>query len=233
MTSPQPPLILSYYTERSGYEWEAKRLIASCEQFRLPYLVEPLPSLGSWAKNCCYKPRFLLQKLEEFQRKVVWLDADAVIVNSPTLLLTLNSDIALYIVEEVEEEHPSKMISGTLLVNWTEKGREVLIEWDKECQSMLKRDGEEVVWDQIALKNVLLRLEGVEVFALPQEYYAIYDRVGEEGLAEPVIVHYQASRLLKKEVDREVIPFWTEEMVSHQKREAFIRQIKGGDRKKK
>lgn len=190
--------IVSFYTQGTGYEKEAESLIASCKKQRLAYDVIGTASKGSWEKNCAYKPQFLIEMLKKHSCPLVWLDADAVILKSPKLFASLDCDLALYSPCHLPLEHPSKFLTGTLYIQNTPAARQLLKQWDKECQ----KGG---MWDQIALKNVLLRgnLE-LKTASLPESYCAIYDKPLKE---EPVIIHYQASRLLKKEVDNEVVSF--------------------------
>lgn len=203
------PLIVSYYTKNTGYEKEAENLIASCKEHSLPCQIDPIDSLGSWEKNCCYKPRYLLEKLKNIGKPLLWLDVDASIAQKPTLFETIECDIALRIVEELPQSHPSKMISGTIYINSTPATFKILELWEMECCRMFKKEEGEV-WDQIALRNVLQNLPfSATIFPLPKEYYLVYDRIkNEEEKKRGIIIHYQASRLLKKEVNQEVAPFW-------------------------
>ena len=65
------PLIVSYYTAGTGYEVEVQNLIASCRKLDLQADIVPIPSRGSWDKNCCYKPEFLLEKLQFLEKGMV------------------------------------------------------------------------------------------------------------------------------------------------------------------
>ncbi|MCB1081187.1 MAG: hypothetical protein KDK69_05130 [Chlamydiia bacterium] len=199
------PTIISYYTQDTAYEIQAKRLIASCEKFKLPYSIDPIPNLGTWERNCCYKPKYILQKLTDLNKPVLWIDADAEFVQKPTLFEDFSPDIALRIVETVPDTHPSKMISGTIYLNPTAAAFEILKAWDIECDYLLQTEPH--VWDQIALRNVLLTSQA-NIYGLPKSYYMVYDK-REEG-EEAFILHYQASRTEKKVINQEVIPFWVQ-----------------------
>lgn len=213
------PLIVSYYTAGTGYEDEVKNLIDSCNKLDLQADIVPIKSKGSWDKNCCYKPQFLLEKLEEHQRPIVWVDADAIFLKQPVLFDSLECDIALRTYDELPLEHPSKLITGTLYLAPNPKVRILLTDWATECQKMLQ-EGKKEVWDQIALKRVLLQKKDIELFPLPDAYCAIYDK-NLTPSEEAVILHYQASRLFKKEVNNEVVPFWENEMFSQESRHKF------------
>lgn len=183
-------------------------LIASCKKFDLPYSIDPIPNFGTWEKNCCFKPKYILKKLIDLKRPILWLDADALIVQKPTLFETLDADIALRIVNELPNDHQSKMISGTIFVNNTPGALQVLQEWDLETETLFKQDPH--LWDQVSLRNVLLR-STAKVCPLDSRYYQVYNKIEDEKtLKEAIIIHFQASRTLKKTLNHEVVPFWDE-----------------------
>lgn len=183
-------------------------LIASCKKFDLPYSIDPIPNFGTWEKNCCFKPKYILKKLIDLKRPILWLDADALIVQKPTLFETLDADIALRIVNELPNDHQSKMISGTIFVNNTPGALQVLQEWDLETETLFKQDPH--LWDQVSLRNILLR-STAKVCPLDSRYYQVYNKIEDEKtLKEAIIIHFQASRTLKKTLNHEVVPFWDE-----------------------
>ena len=198
------PTIISYYTKETAYEEQVQRLIASCEKFNLSYSIDGIPNLGTWERNCCYKPKYILQKLTDLRKPVLWLDADAEIAVKPTIFEDFSPDVALHIAKHLPDDHPSKMTSGTIYLNHTLDAHNILKEWDKECETLLQSDPE--IWDQIALRNVILKSQA-DVHPLSKSYYMVYDK-WKEG-EEVFIYHYQASRTEKKVINKEVVPFWT------------------------
>lgn len=202
------PTIVCFYTPDTGYEEEVKGLIASCKKFNLPYSVDPIPNFGTWEKNCCFKPKYILKKLIDLDRPILWLDADALIVRKPTLFESLDADIALRIVDELPNDHPSKMISGTVFLNPTPAAFQLLQEWDHETETLFKQDPH--LWDQVSLRNVLLR-SSASIHPLDARYYQVDSKIqNRETLDNAFIIHFQASRTLKKTLNHEVVPFWNE-----------------------
>lgn len=214
------PTIISYYTENTPYEEEIKGLISSCKNLGLEYSIDPIPNFGTWEKNCCFKPKYILKKLLDLQRSVLWIDADAIVYQKPMIFETLEADIAVRIVEELPNDHPSKMISGTLFFNHTPGALQVLKEWEDETEKLLQNDPE--LWDQVSLKNVLLRTSAT-VYPLDARYYQIYNRIEEEEtLKNSLIIHFQASRTLKKVLNKEVVPFWDENAFIYDKKNKLL-----------
>lgn len=114
------PVIVSFFTKNTPYQDEVKNLIASCEKFGLETSIDGVDSFGSWELNCSYKPFFLYQKLQELKRKVLWVDADAVFVRKPTPLDIFSADLSVRINPELPDQHPSKVMSGTVFANYTD-----------------------------------------------------------------------------------------------------------------
>nr|MCH9811870.1 hypothetical protein [bacterium] len=186
------------------YKEEAKDLIKSCEDFGLEYEISEVENKGSWQENCCQKAEFILQKLEEHQRPVIWTDVDSVIKQMPTLLLECKADCALRVNDNVAPEDPSKILSGTMFFNNTASAKKLLTLWKKECEKQLMKD--QMVYDQVCLRKVVLHYPTiVEMKRLPAAYVKIVDSK-EDGVnvEDAVVLHYQASRLLGPIVDGEI-----------------------------
>lgn len=198
------PLVVSYYTKDTLYQLEVQNLIASCEQWQLEHHVEPIASFGSWERNCAFKPFFLFKMLEQFNRPIFWVDADAVFKKAPQHLDVFAHDFAVRINHDFEDSHPSKVISGSLYVNATEGAKRILKSWAKECLDSLSDAQRTVeVWDQIALRDVLARgVSGATYGSLPHGYMAIMgNALDEKQIPDITISHYQASRRFKKTIN--------------------------------
>ena len=107
------PCVISFYTVGTLYQLEVQNLIASCEEFGIEHRIEGIESKGSWELNCAYKPFFILEKLEELGRPVLWVDADGVFIREPEVLKAFEADLATRIEEGLPSSHPSKVISAT------------------------------------------------------------------------------------------------------------------------
>lgn len=194
------PLVVSFYTKDTPYEQEVVHLRNSCERFQLEYCIEGVPSTGSWELNCAFKPLFLLQKLQELRRPLLWVDADAVFVQQPSWLDAFSRDLAVRMYD-CPDDHPSRIVSATLFVNATEAAINVIQLWAKECITLLQdKNRDKEVWDQDALRKVLLFKEhGAKFLPLPVAYSVIPDHPDDERECPfPVIIQNQASRRYKR-----------------------------------
>jgi len=195
------PVIVSFYTKDTLYEKEVQNLIASCEQLNLDFDIVSVPNLGDWNSNCHLKPPFILDRLKKHQRPVLWLDADSVILQKPTLFDETDNHFMVRMREEVDFDHFDKVITSTLYVKPTKVGINIVRKWCEE--SIQFRDQ---FCDQECLKNALQKHNLTQLAKpIPINYCKI------EGLDPKcdnmVIQQFQASRLLKKIINKEVSEF--------------------------
>lgn len=193
------PIIISYYTKNTPYEKEAKKLIESCEKLGLQYVIEGVANQGSWEANCAYKSQYVLDKWENLNKPVLWVDADALIIRKPTLLCGIDADFGIHKIDRWE------FASGTIFFNTSKNAGLLIKEWVNQCRQNPQE------WDQTHLDNaweVITNQIPLKTFWLPESYTHIFDRHVTSGEdPEPVIRHYQASRQLKTAIsDQPVTP---------------------------
>jgi hypothetical protein len=191
------PAIVSYYTMNTAYEEEARGLVETCAALGLEHRVVGVPARGSWEGNCAMKAGFVLEMWESLGRAVLWVDADARVRRPPDLLRGMTADLG------VHKAGRWQFASGTVFVNATELGGELLRAWKRRC------DAEPRVWDQVHLDRAWEEVAArapLETAWLPQAYTRIFDRAEEsDGGGSAVVEHFQASRRLKKAVTAEAV----------------------------
>jgi hypothetical protein len=188
--------IASFYTLNSPYEQEVKSLINSCQAYGLDYHIEGIPSLGSWESNCGYKPLYIYRKLLELKKPILWVDADAIFKKKPDFSFFESYDISARIDSFVGWEHPSKLLSGTLFINYTQHGQAIVKQWGEECMQRLNLNHK--TWDQEVLRDVLLHYPDGRFLPMPLSYVKIFDTDRNYIKEEDVVIeHYQASRRFK------------------------------------
>lgn len=201
------PEIISFYTKNTPYEKEVEGLRSSCEKFNLKHDIVGIDTLGDWEVNCCYKSKFILDQLEKKKRPLLWIDADGEVNQELKLFESINTDLAVWINPTATIHHRSKVISSTVYINYTEKALELVRLWKKLCEETLTDPDRTVeVWDQTCLRDAIFHEENkADVLPLPDTYCARFDDPIE---GDPVITQYQASRLYKSCINREVVSFW-------------------------
>ena len=189
------PIVVSFYTENTGYAHEADRLMESLHRFGLEYDIQPRPNMGGWKKNNDYKPTYILEMMEKHPgRDIVWIDCDAIVLQYPELWDDANIGIGVHTVDwALYRDHNMRkeMLAGTIYVGNTLRIKAFVKSWIKRMITHPKYT------DQQNLE-ALLRDKKDWTMQLPASYCQIFDTMAKAG--DPVIEHGQASRRLKKEV---------------------------------
>jgi hypothetical protein len=192
------PLVVSFYTLDTPYEEEVQGLISSCKRFNIEHEIEGIGSTGSWEMNCAFKPLFLLKKVEELKRPLLWVDADAAFMRSPPILDVFSLDLAVRLYD-CSNDHPSRVVSSAVFVNSSEKSKEILRAWAGKCLSWLKEKERREVWDQDALRSVIFEEKYKDCWGVFPKFYSVIEGHPEDVVyKDPVIAQYQASRRFKR-----------------------------------
>ena len=162
----------------------------SAGKFNMKFHIKPVASLGSWEKNCQYKAVHILESLNMFDENILWVDADAVFMRYPELFDEMDGDIGYHYLE-----HRSEILSGTLFLKNNGKVKDLVKKW-------IEINKTNNLWDQKNLQAAVGSSDSLVNYRLPAEYCRIYDNKYQHLTAEPVIVHYQASRRFKKQINR-------------------------------
>ena len=182
-------ILISFYTKNTIYEKEIEDLSISCKALGIEHYIEARVDLGSWEKNCCQKPLFILECLERFKRPLLWVDADGIVLQKPQLDFA-GWDMALYF-----NDLPSQHVrAATLYVEPTQNTFDFLDLWHKTAQEKIA-NREELPYGDQAILIQLLRGKKIplKIAELPLEYTAIFDRDPVE-IGKTVVLHFQASR---------------------------------------
>ena len=188
-------IIVSYYTLKTLYEEKARKFIGSLKKYNIPHYVEAIDNLGDWYKNTGYKPTFLKRMLKKFpEENIVWVDCDAMFFAYPNLFQTLDCNIGVYLFDTALHKRGGtkfELLSGTIFLRNNEEVSCLIDNWEQECKKNPR------VWDQKSLEKILQN----KYHKLPAEYCTIYD-VMRRTVKKPIIVHYQASREVRKNKGR-------------------------------
>jgi len=185
---------VTFYTLGTGYEREVQRLRKSAESLGIPLKSYAYASRGSWRQNLNYKSECILRAMDEHPAQdIVFVDADAVIRAYPTKFDELSERGVYDIAAHFFQWRPTsvvELLSGTLWIANTDKGRAVVEAWHKAGI----RHPE--MRHQRCLQSVVAALDA-RVYRLPIEYTCIFDAPSRKGRAA-VIEHFQASRKYRR-----------------------------------
>lgn len=191
------PLIISHYTINTGYAKEVRKLTRSLDDLGLRYWVEGIESLGSWRFNSNYCSVQVQRALAQYpDDDILRVDADAVFMQRPVLFEeeTFLADVAAHV--HNFRWHENELLGGTLFFRNREPVRQLVDQWAHTCMEThpTHRNGD--LLQQLLLETSL----PIYFQTLPDTYCKIFDLMRE--VRHPVIIHNQASRKLKREINR-------------------------------
>jgi len=184
-------IIISYYTKNTPYEQEVQKLKSSLQKFNLIYNIFCVENLGSWIRNVQQKPRVIYDALYKFKQDILYVDADAVFCNIPTIF-PIKCDFAAHIMDKALWKQNIKnrthsLMSGTLYFPFKKIVFDIINNWQRECIKTPQK------WDQRCLERIY---KNYDFYNLPVEYCYIDKTMW--GIDNPVIKHNQASRKYRK-----------------------------------
>lgn len=183
-------IVVGYFTPNTFYEDHARIFAESLKRVGVQYHLEAVEDLGGWVLNCGYKPTFIKRMMEKFPDcNIVYNDVDSEFLCYPELFEDLDCNIGVHYFDR--RNHPRitveayEILSGTIFLKNVPEVRALVERWEAECK---RRPG---MWDQKCLEKVL----GKDFYNLPAAYCVIYNLM--RHVENPVIVHYQASRVVR------------------------------------
>lgn len=169
------------FSTGAKYDGFAKALLASAAAVGLEGKCYSMPDCGGWGPNVNQKPEVLLAAFEELKDDLLYVDADALIVEYPALLKGCDRDVAAFF---TDHERPT---GGTLYFRNTPKSMEILKAWRKEIKG-----APESADDFINLAEACRRC-GVKPMHLPPAYCWHQASMRERFPgARPVVIHFCA-----------------------------------------
>ena len=194
-----------FYSEGTEYQnIYQNQLARSCEEYNLELEVMSTPNYHSWYRNVAEKPRVIMEMLDLLvsnNTALVFLDADCTITQYPYLFEEIPEeyDIAFHTLNWNEwygyKNHSAtrELLTGTMFFRKRKVVRELCREWYLQATQTME-------WEQKVLEKVI-KNHDVKIFNLPIEYCFMDSRPGNKPpliKTDPVIVHHQASRKLKR-----------------------------------
>lgn len=196
-----------YYTGNTPYEHIIREYLeTSCIKHKIPFTIAGIPDYGSWYKNTAYKPKFVMEMLNSNPKDecIVLLDADSTIEKYPILFdeIPEEYDIAFHVLDwnswYGHTNNIKELLTGTMFLRNNDKVRKLCEEWFDIAWNTME-------WEQKVLQKILDKHD-VKCYNLPIEYCYMKSRPGDlEPLvkADPIILHYQASRKYKRSVRKD------------------------------
>ena len=197
--------LISFYTNDWKYPQHAERLKAECESFGVPYKIEQLKSTGSYLKNTCLKPQFILDCLNDLKSPVLWVDVDASLLGKPETPIKRNyvdvfdgyeiksvevlGELPDFAAKRMSEERDRTWHVGTMWFNYKPNVIEFLEKWIANTGNLSDESALEKTWQDDGWM--------LDTFDLPKEYFYI-ERISQEPPEGTVIMHRISDSNMKK-----------------------------------
>lgn len=191
-------IVIAYYTINTPYEQEIEKLRNSLIKFSIDNDIAAVPNLGSWEKNTHYKAFFAREMMEKHvERPLLYVDADAVFCEYPSLIPELDCDVALRY--QNFSYRKNEALSGTVYFSNNDISKQLVDKWISINEATPATRGNPESYEQYNLAKAITNFDGIRVYNLPPEYTFIFDSMRRiYPNAKPVIEHFQASRKLAK-----------------------------------
>jgi hypothetical protein len=172
-------LVISFYSDVDGrtyYSDHARRLSENLKQFNIPHDIRHMPSKGSYRANCLAKPRYILERLNEYRKPLVWLDVDSIVHKELNVFDEFwdQVDIGMAFAKTPTQEDPSISFpkASPIYVNYNEKGLEFMYKWIEASEQILRQS--EIFFDHEILvklfESMLKENTGTRLAFLNQQY---------------------------------------------------------------
>jgi hypothetical protein len=145
--------LISFYSDSpksSQYRDAATDLIKRCELFNVKHDITELESAGSYSKNCLMKPGFILKKLTEYKKPVIWMDCDTCFISPFSDFNNLTVDIGM----ASHNGTLDQITASPIFFNYSIGAFKILREWTVHCSAAARKGIPEL--DHDALKHYVL-----------------------------------------------------------------------------
>ena len=202
-TGLQDLMVVGYYTVNTPYEEEAKNLLNSLNKLGLKHDISGVQTLGNWQANTRFKASFMLDMLIKWPNyRLLYVDCDAVIHQSPLLFANYQCDIAVR--WQDFRWRKNECLSGTIYMENNERTKHICELW-RDINVSEGNDSSRM--EQWNLDTVIEQMKSDPKFTyknLPPEYTMIFDSMrGMYPHINPVIEHFQASRRFRNDVNKQ------------------------------
>jgi hypothetical protein len=184
--------IVAFYTP--SYRQIVQGLLDSVEKFGYDIHVEEVEDRGTWEENCGQKPEVIYRCMQEYKDDILYLDADAVINRELPMKDLTGEKIKFYVFSWKDKNKKDKIVnellSGTLFIPYNKENLEIVKKWKAH------QINNPMIWDQQTLGEVLNKMKNYFFLTLSAEWCYI-ERYHKEHVDNPIIIHGQASRIMK------------------------------------
>lgn len=129
-------MIVSFATDDDHYRPHAERLREQCDALGLEHDIRVIPPWSDDSQeHCCFKPAYILDRLRDHRRPMLWLDVDSVI-HAP-ISVTGDFDIGFCDnpLRRTRRHIVNWVTGGAVAFRWTSGALDFLHRWVMSCRS--------------------------------------------------------------------------------------------------
>lgn len=134
------------------YSAKIPGLVQKLSEFGYDYLIRQYPKDRNYHQNCCFKPAFINSIMEEFDKNLVWIDADTILKKSLPLFSGETDEFDIGLVSH--NGSIDGFFASPLLLKNTKITKKLIESWDNHCTDKIKNGICEL--DHDALKHSIL-----------------------------------------------------------------------------
>jgi hypothetical protein len=138
--------MISFFSDVDGrtyYSDHARRLSENLKQHNIPFDIRNMKSKGSYRSNCLAKPRFILERMNEYRKPLVWLDVDSLVHRELAVFdqFADKVDIGMAFPKIPTQEDPSITFpkASPIYLNYTPKALEFMYKWVDASENVEQR----------------------------------------------------------------------------------------------
>jgi hypothetical protein len=135
------PLLISFYSDIEGntyYSDHGSRIIKECKFLEILHDIQEKESLGSYQTNCLSKPQYILDKLEEKNQPILWMDIDSKIHKSLEIYDQFDEYVDLVIA--TSNKKLSGMKASPLYFGNTKNARNFIHSWINTTKDIIENN---------------------------------------------------------------------------------------------
>ena len=153
LNSVMKPILISYcadYNETGYYRGYADILIEKCKFFAINFDICEMSSRDSYGSNCLMKPEFILKKLTEIKKPIIWMDCDTDFIEPFRDFNDVEEDIGM----ATHTGDLNGIKASPLYFSYSKGAFLIIREWVLHCRSAYIKN--EIELDHDSLKHYVL-----------------------------------------------------------------------------
>jgi hypothetical protein len=131
-------IFITFVSDPIGSNFYSSRvpsLLSKLVDLGYDYIVRQYPSDRHYFQNCCFKPVFIKEIMEKYDKNLVWIDGDTTLKKSLDLF-TLDQDYDVGLVSYTHDI--SSFVASPIFFRNTPQSKALIESWESHCTSKIE-----------------------------------------------------------------------------------------------